>query len=81
MKEESYMNKRYGQIFKPLLPVVAWCDAEGNYAENSKPKLKAVEPEPAPTRGRGRPPKADYEETAPQTTQQAHVGQRRRPQR
>jgi hypothetical protein len=85
MKEESYMNKRYGQIFKPLLPVVAWCDSEGNYSKadsGGDPKVKADERAPTPIiRGRGRPPKADYEEAAPQTTQQAHVGQRRRPQR
>lgn len=80
LHETSYQSKKYGLKWKPLLPVMAWTDEEGNYSPDSE-VAEAPEPVAAPKQNR----KRDYAASAPEPAQpplpsaQTHTGQRRRP--
>ena len=78
---EDYQHKKYGQIFNPILTVVAWADAEGNIEgrKAAPAKVEAAPEAPAPARQRKAPVQPAAEPVQPVSTQQAHVRQRRRP--
>jgi hypothetical protein len=83
LHEESYPHKKYGQIFNPLLPIVAWTDEQGTYSPDSEVEA-TPEPEPvaaASKRVRGTAKVSDYAPAAPEPlpSAQTHTGQRRRP--
>ena len=85
LKQESYAHEKYGQIFNPILEIVGWADENGDYEEDHVP-APAPEPVPEPvkaTRQRNKPaapPQVEVPQEPPVSTQQAHAGQRRRPQ-
>ncbi len=85
--ESSYPHKKYGEIFEPVLTIVAWTDINGNLKGTNAPKIAAAHsypspkpaPQPAPARVRKSSLVPETPPAAPVSTQQAHVGQRRRP--
>jgi hypothetical protein len=82
LDSEFYDDIRYGRIYKPIFEIVGWADMRGNLAgERPKPE-SAAPPAAAPKRVRKQPVEtvqSNVTPMAPVSTQQAHVGQRRRP--
>lgn len=83
LEQEDYSHKKYGTIYNPLLPIVAWTDEESQYSPDSDfedepaPEPVAVAPKRVRNSRQAPPEPAPVEE--PVTSQQAHTGQRRRP--
>jgi hypothetical protein len=76
---EFYDDIRYGRIYKPIFEVVGWADMRGNLAGNGG-DATAEQPQAAPDAPkRARKPIEHVAQMPPVSTQQAHVGQRRRP--
>jgi hypothetical protein len=86
LDKSSYPHKKYGQIFEPILTIVGWANAGGELAPKSKavngpqpePEVAAARPRKAPLKP-ATPPGEPARPAEPVSTQQAHVGQRRRP--
>jgi hypothetical protein len=76
LAQTSYQHKKHGEIWKPLLPIVAWTDQNGDFAPDSEPaqEVKPVEPAKA-----ARSRQATQRAPEPVPTAQTHIGQRRRP--
>jgi hypothetical protein len=80
LKNTSYTGN-YGRVYKPVFEIVGWADMDGNIAGATvTPPAPAEATKPASAR---KPPLRALEtppaEPAPVSTQQAHIGQRRRP--
>jgi hypothetical protein len=88
LSEESYTHPRYGLIYKPVMSIVAWANANGEYLGEAPaaPEPAPVATAPKAARQRRAPVAAAEAATPapaaqaqPAPTQAAHTGQRRRP--
>jgi hypothetical protein len=94
LAQEDYQHSKWGKIYKPVLTIVGWCDAEGRMAEDKAPAIEQAAPEPAKPARQRRAPVAQASAATqapvaaapaveprpePVPTQAVHTGQRRRP--
>jgi hypothetical protein len=81
LSSEGYKGN-YGQNYNPIFTITGWADLGGNLAATGAGQAKPVRAEPAPAApaARVKAPLQEPEDVqeAPVSTQQAHVGQRRR---
>jgi hypothetical protein len=83
LQQTSYQHKKHGEIWKPLLEVVAWTDQDGEFSPDSTAAEPAGAVAPVEPAKVARAPRAAQRapEPVPEPLPSAHthVGQRRRP--
>lgn len=87
LEQTSYQHPKYGKTYKPIFTVLGWADMSGSQAPTNANAATEPVPEPVkPARARKAPLGVAAEPAStpaaapgPVPSQQAHVGQRRRP--